>query len=146
MPLAPVLRGVFAALLLLAALVDARERRLPNALAAGLAVAGGAVTLVAGGPARLLANLFATLAVCGALLGFELAWRARRGAPGQGMGDLKALGALMLVAPGAALAAYALGLLLLALACMALRRASMPLLPFLAAAFVVVQAGLAVAG
>ncbi len=128
------------ALLVLAGVIDARERRLPNALAAVLAVVAAAYAFSAGGAAVLGKNALAALVVCGVLVAFELWWRARRGAAGQGMGDLKALAALMLAAPWCAVAAYAAALVDLAVAGMVLCQRALPLLPFLAATFVLLGA------
>ncbi len=122
------------ALLVFAAVIDARSRRLPNPLAALLALAGAACALVGGGLARLASHALCAALCCGALVAFELAWRRARGTFGQGMGDVKALGALMLAAPAGALAAYALALGALAAGCIVARRRALPLLPFLAAA------------
>lgn len=124
------------ALVVLAGVIDARERRLPNMLAAVLAVAAAAYALSAGGAATLGRNALAALVMCGALVAFELWWRARHGVAGQGMGDLKALAALMLAAPWCAVAAYAAALVVLAVAGMVLRQRALPLLPFLAVTFV----------
>lgn len=133
-------RGALCVLLVAGAVVDARERRFPNALAIALAGAGALCALAAGGVPLLVMHACAAVAVCGALLAFELWWRRRRGTAGQGMGDLKALGALMVAAPVTALASYAGALLALGLACMATGRRALPLVPFLAPAFIVASA------
>lgn len=126
---------VFFSLLTAAAAIDARERRLPLCLARSLAVVGAALSVLEGGPAMLARHLACAVAVCALLVLFELLWRRMRGAPGQGMGDIRALFALTLVEPAAAIAAYGASLLLLAAGCAFLRRRSLPLIPFLTPAF-----------
>lgn len=126
----------FYALLAAAAVIDARERRLPHGLALALVALGAACALAEGGAGALLSRAASSCAVCGALVAFEIAWRRVKGAPGQGMGDIRALFALMLVYPEAALAAYALALIALALSCAAVRSRSLPLIPFLAPFFI----------
>lgn len=128
------------ALVVAAGAVDARERRLPNGLAGALALIAAASSVAEGGFGLLAARAATALAVCGALVAFEVWWRLRRGSAGQGMGDIKALGALMLAAPVRAVAAYAAGLLLLGVSGLMLRRRSLPLLPYLAIAFVAFEA------
>lgn len=123
-------------LLVAAAVIDARSRRLPNALALALAACGASCAVAAGGAASLARHALAGLAVCGLLLAFELAWRALRGERGQGMGDIKALLALMLADPLRAVASYAAAMLALAGFGLLARRRSLPLIPFLAACFV----------
>lgn len=131
---------VFIAVLIVAALIDARERRLSNALALALGVLGAVCAGVAGGAHRLAADFLAAVIICSLLVVFEIVWRRRRGAAGQGMGDIKALGALALVDPASAVVAYAAALILLAVACVALKRPSLPLLPFIAVTFVLCRA------
>lgn len=122
------------ALLACAGVIDARERRLPNGLAIALAVAAALGTWLGWGAGALLRNAGASLAVCAALVAFEVVWR-RRGTPGQGMGDIKALFAIMLMAPVPGALAYAAALLMLAAVGLLLRVPALPLLPFLALAF-----------
>lgn len=131
---------VLLALLAAAAVIDVRERRLPNPLAAVIALAAAACSLASGGPARLVGNAFFALVVLAALTGFELAWRRARGSAGQGMGDVKAVSALALASPLGALAAYALALAALAAACAVRRARALPLMPFLCAAFAITVA------
>ena len=131
---------ILLALLAAAAVIDARERRLPNPLAAAIALAAAACSLASGGPARLAGNALFALAVLAALAGFELAWRRARGSAGQGMGDVKAVSALALASPLGALAAYALALAALAATCAVRRERALPLMPFLAAAFAIAVA------
>lgn len=130
-------RAVLIALLAAAAVVDVRERRLPNALALALAVAAAVCALGAGGSVRLLAHVGAAAALVVLLAGIELVWRRCRGRAGQGMGDVKLVGALALADPVAALGSYALGLAALAVCCLAARRPSLPLIPFIAPIFAI---------
>lgn len=105
-PLVPTWLCELAAVIALvrAAMVDVRERRLPNALTLAVAVLGiGQMTLVvmlrlpepsgfSPAPERIL-SASVTLAV---LFSFEQAWRRVRGESGLGYGDVKLLGALAL--------------------------------------------------
>ena len=130
-------RIAFLALVAASMAIDARERRVPNALVLAL-IACALVVAVTGRTWRELAWVVgAAVAVCGVLIGFKVLWRRLRGSAGIGMGDIKVLFCMMLVDPGAALAAFAAGLLMLALAAAALRRGSLPLMPFFGAAFLV---------
>ena len=118
-----------------AAAVDARERVFPNALAAAFTLSCALAALDAGGAELLRARALGALACCGALLAFELAWRrAHGGAAGLGMGDLKYLFGALLLDPAGALVSFAAGLAALAVAGLASRRASLPLLPFVVGA------------
>lgn len=127
----------FLALVAASMAIDARERRVPNALVLAL-LACALVVAVTGRTWRELAWVVgAAVAVCAALIGFEVLWRRLRGSAGIGMGDIKVLFCMMLVDPAAALAAFAAGLLVLALAAAALRRGSLPLMPFFGGAFLV---------
>lgn len=150
----------FTALLLLASVIDARSRRFPNALAAAMAALALAVALIAAegrasrlaltpasepvGDAALALMTLRQLAVplacaailCAVLFGFELLWRRARGSAGLGMGDVKLLFALVLADPARGVIAFAGGLALLALACLASRKASLPLIPFVFPAWV----------
>lgn len=128
--------AVLNALLLLAGAIDARERRLPNVLTVLLAAASAIAALASGGVDALALNALAAFVICGMLLAFELFWRTRRGAAGQGMGDIKALFSLVLAAPGRGVISYALALICLAIAGIAVHRPALPLLPFLAVAFI----------
>ena len=128
--------AVLNALLLLAGAIDARERRLPNVLAILLAAASAIAALASGGVDALALNALAAFAICGMLLVLELFWRTRRGAPGQGIGDIKALFSLVLAAPVRGVISYALALIGLAITGIAVHRPSLPLLPFLAVAFI----------
>lgn len=128
--------AVLNALLLLAGVIDARERRLPNVLAVLLAAASAIAALASGGVDALALNALAAFVICGMLLAFELFWRTRRGAAGQGMGDIKALFSLVLAAPVRGVISYALALICLAITGIAVHRPALPLLPFLAVAFI----------
>lgn len=134
------LRCALCVLLAAGAMVDARERRLPNPLALALACTGALCALEAGGVSRLAVHACSAVVVGGALLAFELWWRRRHLRAGQGMGDLKALCALMVASPLTALASYAAALLALALVCVVSDRRSLPLVPFLAATFCLASA------
>ncbi len=128
--------AVLNALLLLAGTIDARERRLPNVLAILLAAASAIAALASGGVNALALNALAAFVICGMLLAFELFWRTRRGAAGQGIGDIKALFSLVLAAPVRGVISYALALIGLAITGIAVHRPALPLLPFLAVAFI----------
>ena len=122
------LAGAFAA----AAAIDARTRRLPNGLAVALAMCAAMVALARGGVRTLTLHAFTACATTVLLVAFELVWRHVRGSFGQGMGDIKALGAAMLADPAVALAAYAAGMVMLAVTGAATRRRALPFLPFFA--------------
>lgn len=128
--------AVLNALLLLAGAIDARERRLPNVLAVLLAVASAIAAFASGGVNALALNALAAFVICGMLLAFELFWRTRRGAAGQGMGDIKALFSLVLAAPVRGVISYALALTCLAITGIVVHRPALPLLPFIAVAFI----------
>ena len=131
-----------------AAMVDARERRLPNALTLAVAVLGfGQMALVAAlrlpepagfspVPVRIL-SASATLVV---LFVFEQAWRRVRGSSGLGYGDVKLLGALALwVGPSVSLVLAVSALLA---ACVGIARGarSFAFGPYLVACGIVVMA------
>ncbi len=126
--------GAVCALLICAGIIDARERRLPNGLAALLCVVAALGCAFLEGALALFRNAACAFALCAMLVLFEVIWR-RRGTPGQGMGDIKALFAIMLIAPLPGVIAYAAALLALAAAGIMRRVSALPLLPFLAAAF-----------
>lgn len=141
-----------AAVLVVAAAIDARSRRFPNSLAACAAATGAVaavwpVLLTHGAPAppassvgellaraaaRLLAHAAPAALAAVALTALEAGWRSRRGGAGIGMGDVKLLFALMLADPVSGLASFAAALALLAPACVLARRPSLPLIPFIA--------------
>ncbi|WP_019238478.1 MULTISPECIES: prepilin peptidase [Enorma] len=130
-------RIVFLALVAASMVIDARERRVPNALVLALIACALVVAVMGRTWAQLAWVVGSAAAVCGALVGFEVLWRRLRGSAGIGMGDIKVLFCMMLVDPAAALAAFATGLLVLALVAVALRRGSLPLMPFFGGAFLV---------
>lgn len=126
--------------LLLAAVIDARERRFPNALACFLAASCATAGLMYGEPDHLVTRLAATLVLGAFLLLFELGWRSfHQGRAGLGMGDIKYACALALWTPVGAVASMGVGLAALALACAVLRKPSLPLLPFAVPAFVLMR-------
>jgi leader peptidase (prepilin peptidase) / N-methyltransferase len=132
-PLALARLAVLGAALVAAALFDLTQRRIPNRIVLPAAAACAALTLAAGAPLSLLAGL-ATILV---LLIVSLRWPAALG-----MGDVKLALLLVLGLDGDALRALALGLVLAALAGLALLmrqgrtawRTSLPLAPFLVVA------------
>lgn len=142
-PIAYLLLGVLTLLLVCAALIDARTRTYPNALAGAVALTSAALALALDGPARLVRGAACALGVLVLLIGLELLWR-RRGSRGIGMGDLKCLGALMLATPFAALVSFAAGLLLMALAALARRKHALPLLPFFVPCYLITLCALGV--
>lgn len=121
------------------ALIDARERRFPNALAAACAVAAFAGVWLDLGLNTALDH--ADLAVIGylALVLTESLWRRVRQAPGIGMGDAKALFALCTLDPLGGIVAFATSLLALAVACLITKSRSLPLLPFLVPIFAIIE-------
>lgn len=122
---------VLAALAICAAVVDARTRTYPASLAVAVAAVGGWCALARGGAHALGVHLLAAGAVSVLLVAFEVAWRRRHdGAVGLGMGDIKYLFGTMLADPAYALVGFSTGLALLAVAGLACRRPSLPLLPF----------------
>lgn len=130
-------RLCFFALVVAAIVFDARERRVPNGLVLAM-LACGAVLAWCGNAAWVRGFVFgAALAVCAALVAAEMLWRRWRGSAGLGMGDIKVLFCMMLVHPIVALASFAVGLLALAVAAVAMRRQSLPLMPFFGTAFLI---------
>jgi leader peptidase (prepilin peptidase) / N-methyltransferase len=129
-PLALARLAVLGAALFAVALFDLAQRRIPNRIVLPAAAACAALTLAAGAPLSLLAGL-ATILV---LLVVSLRWPAALG-----MGDVKLALLLVLGLDGDALRALALGLVLAALAGLALLirqgrtawRTSLPMAPFL---------------
>ena len=113
------------------ALIDARERRFPNALAAACAVAAFAGVWLDLGLNTALDHADLAVIVYLALVLTESLWRRVRQAPGIGMGDAKALFALCTLDPLGGIVAFATSLLALAVACLITKSRSLPLLPFL---------------
>lgn len=121
------------------ALIDARERRFPNALAAACAVAAFAGVWLDLGLNTALDHADLAVIVYLALVLTESLWRRVRQAPGIGMGDAKALFALCTLDPLGGIVAFATSLLALALACLITKSRSLPLLPFLVPIFAIIE-------
>ena len=132
-----ILSGLFLVFVVVASVIDARQRRFPNVLFAMLLVVSCAISFCSFGVARCLFHIAIALVVCTVLTVFELLWRRVRGSVGIGMGDIKALLCLSIVHPLLALSSFAYGLLCLALAGALFRRSTLPALPFICGAFVV---------
>lgn len=121
------------------ALVDARERRFPNALAAACAVAAFAGVWLDLGLDIALDYAGLAVIVYLALVLTESLWRRFRQAQGIGMGDAKALFALCTLDPLGGIVAFATSLLVLAVACLITKSRSLPLLPFLVPIFAIIE-------
>lgn len=121
------------------AVIDARERRFPNALAAACAVAALAGVWLDRGLNTALDHAGLAVIVYLSLMLTESLWRRYRQAPGIGMGDAKALFALCTFDPLGALVAFAAALLSLAAACLIAKSRSLPLLPFLVPIFAIIE-------
>lgn len=121
------------------AVVDARERRFPNALAGACAVAAFAGVWLDRGVNTALDHADLAVIVYLALVLTESLWRRVRQTPGIGMGDAKALFALCTVDPLGGIAAFAVALLVLALSCLLTKLRSLPLLPFLVPIFAIIE-------
>lgn len=120
-------------------LIDARERRFPNALAAACAVAAFAGVWLDLGLNTALDHADLAVIVYLALVLTESLWRRVRQAPGIGMGDAKALFALCTLDPLGGIVAFATSLLALAVACLITKSRSLPLLPFLVPIFAIIE-------
>ena len=120
------------------AVVDARERRFPNALAGACAVAALAGVWLDRGVNTALDHAGLAVIVYLALVLTESLWRVRH-APGIGMGDVKALFALCTLDPMGGIVAFAIALLVLALSCLFTKSRSLPLLPFLVPIFAIIE-------
>ena len=121
------------------AAIDARERRFPNELAGVCAVAAFAGVWLDMGVNTALDHAGLAVIVYLALVLTESLWRRVRHAPGIGMGDVKALFALCTFDPQGGVVAFAVALLILALACLIAKSRSLPLLPFLAPIFAIIE-------
>lgn len=121
------------------ALIDARERRFPNALAATCAVAAFAGVWLDLGLNTALDHADLAVIVYLALVLTESLWRRVRQAPGIGMGDAKALFALCTLDPLGGIVAFATSILALAVACLIAKSRSLPLLPFLVPIFAIIE-------
>lgn len=121
------------------ALIDARERRFPNALAAACAVAAFAGVWLDLGLDTALDHAGLAVIVYLALVLTESLWRRFRQVPGIGMGDAKALFALCTLDPLGGIVAFATSLLALAVSCLITKSCSLPLLPFLVPIFAIIE-------
>ena len=121
------------------AVIDARERRFPNVLAAVCAVAALAGVWLDRGLSTALDHAGLAVIVYLSLVLTESLWRRHRQAPGIGMGDAKALFALCTFDPLGALVAFAAALLSLAAVCLITKSHSLPLLPFLVPIFAIIE-------
>ena len=121
------------------AVIDARERRFPNALAAACAVAAFAGVWLDAGLNSALDRAGLAVIVYLSLALTESLWRGLRQAPGIGMGDAKALFALCTLDPMGGVVAFAAALLVLALSCLITKSRSLPLLPFLVPIFAIIE-------
>ena len=121
------------------AIIDARERRFPNALAGVCAVAAFAGVWLDRGMDTALDHAGLAVIVDLALVLTESLWRRLRQAPGIGMGDAKALFALCTFDPMGGIVAFAAALLVLALSCLITKSRSLPLLPFLVPIFAIIE-------
>ena len=121
------------------AVIDARERRFPNVLAAACAVTAFAGVWLDRGMDVALDHAGLAVVVYLALVLTESLWRRLRQAPGIGMGDAKALFALCTFDPMGGIVAFAAALLVLAIACLITKSRSLPLLPFLVPIFAIIE-------
>lgn len=121
------------------ALIDARERRFPNVLAAASAVAAFAGVWLDLGLNIALDHAGLAVIVYLALVLTESLWRRFRQAPGIGMGDAKALFALCTLDPLGGIVVFAASLLALAATCLITKSRSLPLLPFLVPTFAIIE-------
>ena len=121
------------------AIIDARERRFPNALAGACAVAAFAGVWLDRGLDMVLDHAGLAVIVYLTLVLTECLWRRLRQVPGIGMGDAKALFALCTFDPMGGIVAFAAALLVLALSCFITKSRSLPLLPFLVPIFAIIE-------
>lgn len=121
------------------AVIDARERRFPNALAAVCAVAAFEGVWLDRGSDVALDHAGLAVIVYLALVLTESLWRRLRQTSGIGMGDAKALFALCTFDPMGGIVAFAAALLVLALSCLITKSRSLPLLPFLVPIFAIIE-------
>lgn len=121
------------------AVIDTRERRFPNALAAACAVAAFAGVWLDAGLNTALDRAGLAVIVYLSLALTESLWRRLRQAPGIGMGDAKALFALCTLDPMGGVVAFTAALLVLALSCLITKSRSLPLLPFLVPIFAIIE-------
>ena len=121
------------------AIIDARERRFPNALAGACAVAALAGVWLDLGLNTALDHAGLAVIVYLVLVLTESLWHRLRQTPGIGMGDVKALFALCTFDPMGGIVAFAAALLVLALSCLITKSRSLPLLPFLVPIFAIIE-------
>lgn len=121
------------------AVIDARERRFSNALAAACAVAAFAGVWLDAGLNTVFDHAGLAVIVYLSLVLTESLWRRLRQTPGIGMGDAKALFALCTLDPMGGVVAFAAALLVLALSCLITKSRSLPLLPFLVPIFAIIE-------
>ena len=121
------------------AVIDAREQRFPNALAAACAVTAFAGVWLDRGLSTALDHAGPAVIVYLFLVLTESLWRRHRHALGIGMGDAKALFALCTLDPMGGIVAFAVALLALAVACLIAKSRSLPLLPFLVPIFAIIE-------
>ena len=121
------------------AIIDAHDRRFPNALAAACAVAALAGVWLDRGVDTALDHAGLAVFVYLALVLTESLWRRLRQFPGIGMGDAKALFALCTLDPMGGIVAFAVALLVLAATCLTTKSRSLPLLPFLVPIFAIIE-------
>lgn len=121
------------------AIIDARERRFPNALAGACAVAAFAGVWLDRGLDMVLDHAGLAVIVYLTLVLTECLWRRLRQVPGIGMGDAKALFALCTLDPMGGIVAFAAALLVLATTCLITKSHSLPLLPFLVPIFAIIE-------
>lgn len=124
-----------------AAYIDARSRRLPNALAVCICLLCALHALSSRGMGQLLVNSACATGTSTAILLTELAWRRYRRAVGIGMGDIKLLFALMLRSPLLGAASFTAGLICLAIAALITQQRTLPLIPFIAPTYLVMLMG-----
>lgn len=122
------------------AVIDARDRRFPNALAGACAVAALAGVWLDKGVNTALDHAGLAVIVYLALVLTESLWRRLRQTPGIGMGDVKALFTFCTLDPMGGIVAFAAALLVLALFCLIAKSRSLPLLPFLVPIFAIIEA------
>lgn len=121
------------------AIIDARERRFPNALAGACAVAAFAGVWLDRGLDMVLDHAGLAVIVYLTLVLTECLWRRLCQVPGIGMGDAKALFALCTFDPMGGIVAFAAALLVLAIACLITKSRSLPLLPLLVPIFAIIE-------
>ena len=123
---------------IIGAIIDARERRFPNALAGACAVAAFAGVWLDCGVDTALDHAGPAVIVYLTLVLTECLWRRLRQTPGIGMGDAKALFALCTLDPLGGIVAFAAALLVLTATCLITKSRSLPLLPFLVPIFAII--------